>query len=925
MSRFSYLALLPLAAGLGPLLAQPSAAPRLTPDLVRGLEIRNITGTFSSGRIADVAIDPHNRSVWYVATASGGLWKTVNHGLTFGPIFDEGGAYSLGCVTVDPKDSAVVWLGTGENQAQRAIGWGDGIYKSTDAGQTWKRMGLPHSEHLAKILIDPRDSNTVLVASQGPLFGPGGDRGLYKTTDGGQTWKPILQIGENTGVTDVAADPRNFDVLYAAAYQRRRHTSIIVAGGPESAIYKSTDGGKTWNKLTEGVPTVDKGRIALAISPQKPDVVYATITTNRQNRQSGFYRSEDAGAHWTKMSEYIVQDPEYYGEIYADPFQFDRVYTMDMAIHVTNDGGKTLPTAGWQIHSDNHSITFDPGDANHILVGNDGGLFETFDKGRTWRHFNNIPVTQFYRVSVDNGLPFYNIYGGTQDNGSQGAPSRTTNRVGIRTSDWMSTGGGDGFQSRADWADPDTVYTCSQQINCVRLDLKTGESASIRPRVDDPKLRSRWDIAFIVSPHVHTRLYIAGNRLMRSDDRGETWKLISGDLTRNIDRDTIPVMGRLWGEDAVWKNAFTDQFGTATSLAESPLKEGLLFVGTDDGLIQISENGGDTWRKIESFPGVPDMTYVTHVIPSPVDANTVFATMNDFHRANFKPYVLKSVDLGRTWTSISGDLREDDPVWALAQDAVNPNLLFVGTEFGLSFTVDGGRHWTPLKAGLPTIPIRDLEIQRRESDLAAASFGRGFFVLDDFAPLRQITPETLAAEGTLFAVGLKARVYSEIGYYRAQGDNMASPNPPMGALLTYYLRDGLAGAVAGPEGPKMVLSVTDANGKLVRQLDASNAAGIHRTPWDLRETPPPAAPGGRGGRGGRGAADQPTLSAEGAGEAEAGAARGGGGFGGRGSRTGPLVKPGAYKVTLGRLANGTVTPVGPSQTVEVTPLEPSNR
>jgi len=936
MKRVLLVAMPVLAIPLGVMLAQQTGGPRLTADLVRGLEIRNITGTFSSGRIADVAIDPRNRSVWYVATASGGLWKTTNHGVTFAPIFDDGGAYSLGCVVLDPRNPDVVWLGTGENQAQRAIGWGDGIYKSSDAGKTWKRMGLERSEHIAKILFDPRDSNTMLVAAQGPLFGPGGDRGLYKTTDGGQTWKPVLQIGENTGVTDVASDPRNFDVLYAAAYQRRRHTSMVVAGGPEGAIYKSADGGKTWNKLTEGIPSVDKGRIALAVSPQKPDVVYATIATNRQNHQSGFYRSEDAGAHWTKMSDYIVQDPEYYGEIYADPFKFDRVYTMDVTIHVTEDGGKTVPAAGWQIHSDNHSITFDPGDDNHIIVGNDGGLYETYDKGRSWRHFNNIPVTQFYRVSVDNGLPFYNLYGGAQDNGSQGAPSRTLNRAGIRTSDWMNTGGGDGFQSRADWADPDTVYTCSQQINCVRLDLKTGVSAPIRPRVDDPKLRSRWDIAFIVSPHVHTRLYIAGNRLMRSDDRGATWKLIGADLTRNIDRDTIPVMGKLWGADAVWKNEFTDQYGTATSLAESPLKEGLLFVGTDDGLIQISEDGGDTWRKIEKFPGVPEMTYVTHVVPSPVDVNTVFATMNDFQRGNFKPYVLKSADLGRTWTSVSGDLPEHDPAWAVVQDHLNPNLLFVGTEFGLSFTVDGGRHWTPLKSGLPTIPIRDLEIQKRESDLTAASFGRGFFVLDDFAPLRQITAETLASEGALLAVGRKARAYDEVGYYRAQGDNLASPNPPMGALLTYYLREELA----GPEGARMVLTVTDSTGKMVRQMDASNHAGLHRTPWDLRDTAPANPAGGRGGGPtvpGQQAQQPPPaengdVAEAGAGGGAGGGGRGGrggrgggGGFGGRGGRMGPLVKPGTYKVTLGKLVNGTVTPIGQPQTVEVIPLEASNR
>lgn len=927
----TYLLAIPAVVSLGLLIAQQGSAPRLAADTVRGLELRNVTATFSSGRIADVAVDPRNRSVWYVATASGGLWKTTNRGLNWQSIFDDGGSYSLGCVTVDPKNSDVVWLGAGENQAQRAIGYGDGVYKSTDGGKTWKNMGLPNSEHIAKILIDPRNSDVVLVASQGPLYSPGGDRGLYKTTDGGQTWKPLLQISENTGVTDVAADPRNPDVMYAASYQRRRHTSIIVAGGPESAIYKTADGGAHWNKLTEGLPAVDTGRIALAISPQKPDVVYATVTTNQANKLSGFYRSEDGGAHWTKMSDYIVQDPEYYGEIYADPFVFDRVYTMDMAIHVTNDGGKTLPVAGFQVHSDNHSLTFDPADANHLLVGNDGGLYESYDHGRTWKHFNNLPVSQFYRVSIDNGLPFYNIYGGTQDNGSQGVPSRTINRVGIRTSDWLNTGGGDGFQSRADPEDPTTVYSCSQNINCSRLDLKTGVSASIRPRfgAEDSTLRSRWDIPFIISPHSHTRLYIAGNRLMRSDDRGATWKLVSPDLTRHIDRDTIPVMGRLWGADAVWKNAFTDSYGTGTAVAESPVKEGLLFVGTDDGLIQISEDSGQTWHKIEQFPGVPDLTYVTDVFPSPHDANTVFVTFNDFQRGNFKPYVLKSTDLGKTWTAISGDLPRRDPVWTMVQDHVDPNLLFAGTEFGLSFTADGGKHWVRLQAGLPTIAIRDLEIQKRESDLVAASFGRGFFVLDDYSALRRLTPELLSQEAVLFAPGRKARAYEELGYYRAQGDNVASPNPPFGALLTYYLREDLAGA-GGQAGPKIVLQVTDSSGKMIRQIDASTKAGVHRTPWDLREAAP-APPAGTA------PAQQAQRPAQPPGEAEqeagaqpqggrGGAGGGGrGGFGGRGGRGGPLVKPGTYQVTLGKLVDGALTPLGQPRTVEVTPLESPNR
>jgi photosystem II stability/assembly factor-like uncharacterized protein len=937
------------------LFSQQGSAPRLTADLVKGLEVRNLGGIFSSGRIADIAVDPKNRSTWYIATASGGLWKTTNRGLNFQPIFDDAGSYSLGCVTVDPKNSDIVWLGTGENQAQRAIGYGDGVYKSADAGHTWKKVGLANSEHVAKIIIDPRNSNTVFVAAQGPLFSAGGDRGVFKTADGGATWKPVLTVGENTGATDLDFDPRNPDVMYAATYQRRRNTSVIIAGGPESAIYKTTDAGAHWSKLTEGLPTADTGRIALAVSPQKPDTVYALISL--AHNMSYFYRSDDAGAHWAKTFDLVeraaLQDPEYYGEIFADPSQYDRVYIMDTVVRVTADGGKTINPAGFQVHADNHALVFDPTDANHLLEGNDGGLYESYDHGKTWRHFTNIPVTQFYRVSTDNGLPFYNIYGGAQDNGSQGTPSRTANRAGIRAGDWMNTGGGDGFQSRADYADPNIVYTCSQQINCVRLDLKTGVSVSIRPnftsadigsksvpasaggrgaggggggagrggRGPNLGLRDRWDIPFIISPHSHTRLYIFGNHLMRSDDRGENWTMLSGDLTRNIDRDTVPVMGKVWGPDAVGKNLFTDSYGTGTAIAESPLKEGLLILGTDDGLIQISEDGGANWRKIDKFPGIPDLSYVSWVFPSPHDANTIFVSFNDFHRGNFKPYILKTTDLGRTWRSIGGDLPDRDPVWCVIQDPSDANLLFAGTEFGLSFSVDGGSHWVKIKGGMPTINIRALEIQRRENDLVAASFGRGFFVLDDIESLRHLAPQTLAQEGTLFPVGRRARQINEIGYYTTVGEP-SDPNPPSGALLTYYLREAQAGDA------KVVLTVTDGEGKQVRQIDAINEVGLHRTPWDLRESPPQGQ-GGRGaGRGGQppaGDAEPPNEEQPAGRGGRGGTGGAGGGFGGRGGRGGPFVKPGTYTVQLGKLVNGAVTPLGEQRKVEVTPLEPSNR
>ncbi len=769
--------------------------------------------------------------------------------------------------------------------------------------------------------------------------------------------------------------------MYAATYQRQRNVSLIIAGGPESALYKTTDAGAHWTKLTNGLPTVDIGRIAVAVSPQKPDMVYSLISL--AHNKSCFYRSDDGGAHWTKTFDMTgrnqLQDPEYYGEIMPDPSAYDRVYIMDTTVKLTTDGGKTIAPAGFQVHADNHALVFDRTDANHLLEGNDGGLYESFDKGKSWRHFNAIPVTQFYRVSVDYGLPFYNVYGGAQDNGSQGTPSRSINRVGTRTSDWMTTGGGDGFQSRADYADPDIVYTCSQQINCVRLNLKTGVSVPVRPQVpgmggrgggggrggrgaaaaqppsggatppagaqptgqppaganadagagseESPNcpingFRDRWDIPLMISPHSHTRLYIFSNHLLKSEDRGDTWTLMpGGDLTKALDRENIPIMGKeRWGPEAVNKNLFTDCYGTGTAIAESPLKEGLIVLGTDDGLVQITEDGGQTWRKIDRFPGIPELAYVSHVLPSPVDVNTIFVTFNHFQFGDFKPYILKSTDLGRTWKSISGDLPERDPVWTIAQDHVNPNLLFAGTEFGMSFSVDGGAHWVKFK-GMPTIAIRDFDIQKRETDLVAASFGRGFFVLDDYSALRNLTPDALSHEAALFPVGRPARSYDELGYYRAGGDNASNPNPPFGALLTYFVRDAVA------SDAKLVLTVTDSKGAQVRQIDAVGTAGLHRTPWDLREQGAQGGGAGRGGRGG-GAAGADQAGAQppaGADQAARGGGGGGGGRGGRGGRGGPLVATGAYKVQLGKLVNGTVTPIGDAQTIQVVPLEGSNR
>ncbi len=841
----------------------------LAADLAEKLPLRPLGPALKPGRIADIVVDPRDRSVWYLAVASGGLWKTTNRGNDWTPIFDGGGSYSMGCVVLDPNNPDVVWLGTGENSSNRSVGYGDGIYRSDDGGQTWIHMGLDDSQHIGRILVDPRDSNTVFVAAQGPLWSPGGDRGLMKTTDGGRTWKAVLAIGENTGVTDAAFDPRNPDVIYAATYQRRRRVGQLIGGGPESGIYRSDDGGENFKKLADGIPDVDKGRIALAVSPQKPDVVYALVTA--AEKQGGFFRSENRGDKWTRQSDYDSVDPQYYGEIYADPHQFDRVYTMDVRIHVTEDGGKTFKAVPWRMHVDNHAMLFDPDDERHLLVGNDGGLYESVDGGGTWRHFTNLPTSQFYRTTADNAVPFYFIYGGTQDNGSMGGPSRTVHRAGIRTSDWIRTGGADGMQPLADPEDPAIIYSTMQNGGLTRIDKRTGQRKGIRPPRDPEgpeEIRWHWDSPLMISPHSAARVYTAGNVLYRSDDRGDNWRRISPDLTRQLDRDAIPVMGRVWGENAVQRHRFTTSLSVASALDESPVQEGRLYVGTDDGLLQITEDGGENWRKAERFSGVPEWTYVADVCASRHNAQRLYVALNNHQRGDFKPYLQRSDDGGRTWTSIAGNLPDRHVLWSIAEDHVNRNLLFAGTELGLFFTVDGGRRWVKLQQGAPTAAYRDLYIHRREHDLVAATFGRGFFMLDDYTPLRHLTAETLESDGRLFPPR-HVRAYHELGFAEATYGNYATENPPFGATFTYYLGDGFVKNAKA----QVTLTIADGDGETVRELKGPATPGLHRVTWDLR--------GGSG-----------------------------------------LVEPGEYRVTLTGSVDGVKTALGPPQTIDVLPLSP---
>ncbi|MGB6337808.1 MAG: glycosyl hydrolase, partial [Thermoanaerobaculia bacterium] len=757
---------------------------------------------------------------------------------------------------------------------------------------------------------------------QGPLWAPGGDRGLYKTTDGGQTWEQVLEISDNTGVTDLVIDPQNPDVLIAASFQRRRRVWALVAGGPESALYKSYDAGKTWKKLTSGLPEGDLGRIGLAVSPIDPDVVYATIPASRG--ESGFFRSADRGETWTKMSDYIPVDPQYYQEIFPDPHRFDRVYSMDVWIHVTDDGGRTFRRLNSEFkHVDNHAMVFDPDDPDYLMVGCDGGIYESWDLGKTWRFIDNLPVTQFYRVGLDNDLPFYNVYGGTQDNDSQGGPSRTTNVHGIRNSDWFITVGGDGYQTRIDPDDPNILYSMWQYGGLVRYDKRSGEILDIQPQPDEgePPLNWHWDSPLMISPHSGQRLYFAANRLFRSDDRGDTWVAVSPDLTRGIDRNQLPVMGRVWSVDAVWKNVFTSFYGNIVALDESPLVEGLIYVGTDDGLVQVTDDGGETWREIGSFPGIPERTYVADLTASRHDVDTVYAVFNNHKSGDFKPYLLKSTDRGSSWTSVAGDLPDRHVLWSIVEDHVQPGLLFAGTELGLFFTFDGGSQWIELEGGMPTVAIRDLEIQQRENDLVAASFGRGFLILDDYTPLRHITPEVLEQEAVLFPVK-KTWMYLQSrplgwGEKAVQGHGyFTAPNPPFGAVFTYYLRDDLetlkeqrqkaeqeiqeeGGDTNYPsweelrvedreEEPAVILTVTDGDGQVVTRVEGPVTAGIHRVAWNLRYPSP-----------------EPVRLVSDPDDDDPG---------------GPPVVPGSYTVGLAKRVDGKLTPVSEPQTFETVPL-----
>jgi len=852
--------------------AQKNSDTLISSSTLSGIKLRSIGPAFMSGRIADIAIHPSNNNIWYVAVGSGGVWKTVNSGTTWEPIFDDQSSYSIGCVTLDPNNANIIWIGTGENVGGRHVGYGDGIYKSEDGGKIWKNMGLKESQHISKITVSPENSNIIFVAAQGPLWSKGGERGFYKSIDFGKTWKKTLGDDEWTGVTDIIVDPRNPNLIYAATWQRHRNVASYMGGGPGSGIHRSLDGGESWEQLKTGLPKTNMGKIGLAISPQKPDIIYAAIELDR--RKGGVFRSDNRGASWKKMSEAVsgATGPHYYQELYASPHAFDKLYLVDVRMQVSDDGGKTFKRMSEKFkHSDNHAVAFRHDDPNYILVGTDGGVYETFDNSKTWKYINNLPVTQFYKVAVDDKEPFYTIYGGTQDNSTQGGPSRTDNVHGIRNADWLLTLYADGHQPATEPGNPNIVYSEWQEGNLTRTDRRTGEIVHIQPQPEEgePYERFNWDAPIIVSPHLPSTIYYASQRVWRSDDRGDSWTPISKDLTLNQERVSLPIMDKTWSWDSPLDVYAMSNYNTITSLAESPIKEGLIYAGTDDGIIQVTEDGGKNWSKIEvsKLPEIPKTAFINDIKADLFDVNTVYIVLDNHKYGDLNPYLVKSIDKGKTWKSIKGNLPERTLVWRIVQDHIKPELLFVGTEFGIYVTLDGGKEWIKIKGDVPTISFRDLAIQRRENDLVGASFGRGFFVLDDYSFLREISHEKLKMKEAEVYGGRKALWYIQRpGHgFSEKGSQGASyytaKNPPFGSVFTYYLAEDYKSlklarhekekelekekkSIAFPgwdeveaerrqDEPAIWLTVKDFEGNVIRKIRGKNKKGFNRVAWDL--------------------------------------------------------------------------------------------
>ena len=904
------------------------------------------------GRIDDIAVVESNPYVFYIGLATGGVWKTVNNGTTWDPIFDTYSTASAGDIAVCQSDPNIVWIGTGEANNRQSSTWGDGIYKSIDAGKTFTNMGLKETQTIARIIIDPKDPNTVYVAALGHLFGPNPERGIYKTSDGGKTWSLVKFIDADTGFTDLVMDPVDSKTLYAASYQRRRTPWGFNGGGPGCGIWKTSDAGKTWSRISGGgLPTGALGRIGLDVSRSKPNVIYAQLevglsgggfggtggrggqlgqggatpptqtATGRPSQpptqppnpeRSGTWRSDDRGKTWRLMSNNNNR-PMYYSQIRVDPTNDQIIYTCGAPFHKSTDGGKTFQIVGGIAHSDHHAVWINPSNNNHILLGNDGGLDVSYDQGATWEFVNTIALAQFYAIGVDMRKPYW-VYGGLQDNGSWGGPSATRNPTGITNADWFRIGGGDGFYVQVDPTDHNTLYVESQNGAINRLDLRTGRAISVRPRNASSSRRSQpiesaepspdppqgaqpapvtpaqtqsgffrglatsnivpappageqyrfnWSTPIHISPHNPRTVYVGANKLFKSVDRGDTWTA-SPDLTKQIDRNTLAIMSVPGDKPMASKNDGTANYGNITTLAESPVLPGVIWVGTDDGNVQLSRDGGATWTNLAgNFPIIPKTHQVSRVEPSHFEAGTCYVSFDGHRSDDLNPYLYVTKDFGVTWKSLVAGLPAGN-INVVREDPKNRNLLYLGTEVALYVSLNGGDGWKRFMTGLPTVRIDDIVVHPRDNDLIAGTHGRGIFIVDDITPLQQLTEKVLDSDVTLFEVRPGTLWLQEVALSRYLGGakNFRGANPAPGTAISYYLKSAASGDVK--------ITISDISGKVLRNLKGTNDAGLNRVQWNLRGDPPPrpgppdfrggGGPGGGGGFGGiAGAAFEPGV------------------------------------------------------------------
>jgi len=885
---------------------------------------RSIGPVNTSGRIDDIAVaraygEP---DIIYVATASGGVWKSSNNGTSWSPVFDGTDAMmSIGAIAVAQSAPLVVWAGTGEANTRQSSSWGDGVYKSTDAGKTWTNMGLKDSKSIGRIVIDPTDANKVYIAAGGHLWGPNAERGVFRTTDGGRTWTKALYVDVNTGATDLVMDPSNPKVLYAAMYQRQRRAWGFNGGGPGSNIYKTVDGGVTWMKLTNGLPAGDKGRIALSLAASDPKVVYATVEARAGG--TGIYRTLDGGTTWAKTSNLNTR-PNYFSQIRIDPRDPSNIYTLgsNRGFYISNDSAKSFTELFSNVHGEDHALWIDPDSPNHQIIGGDGGISITWDRGKTWDFRRNMPLGQFYEVDVDNSVPF-RICGGLQDNGVWCVPSAVRNRNGIADREGWNIGGGDGFHAHFDPANSSLVLQSSQNGNAAWVNIETLERQGARPGTGDRPVvgggrggrgavpaagaapaaggegeagpgaggrgaayRWNWDTPIIVSTRNPKIWYMGAQMLFKSTDRGSSWTKMSGDLSLNVDRDTLKMMGAVVGTDALSRHDGQSNYGSLTAIGESPVDPLVVYTGSDDGQVQVTKDGGKTWTNITSKIDVPQQTYVSTVLPSRHKAGRVYVTFDGHYADDYKAYVFVSEDFGATWKSLAGGLPETS-VNRIREHPKNAKLLVVAHERGVHFSNDGGTSWRSLATNMPTVSVDDAVFQERDNALVVGTHGRGIWVLDDVGALEGMTTEALAADAVLMPIP-RARImstFSPQAWYGA-GEFFA-PNPEWNAALSYNIRDGASGSAE--------IALMDATGKTIRTLRGPVNKGMNRVIWDLRYSSPvdsanaPVAAGGRGGgRGGPpaavpvgfpGAVDVP-------------------GFGRGGAPAGPYVMPGTYSVRV---------------------------